>query len=32
MNEGWYRQRVVIPASLLIAAIGLYWTVMRLLT
>ena len=30
MNTGWYRQRVVIPASLLIAAVGLYWTVSRL--
>lgn len=30
MNNGWYRQRVVIPASLLIAAVGLYWTVTRL--
>lgn len=25
----WYRARVVIPASLLIAAVGLYWTVER---
>ena len=31
MRKGWYRQRVVIPASLLIAAIGLYWTVARVL-
>ena len=30
MTKGWYRQRVVIPASLIIAAIGLYWTVIRL--
>lgn len=30
MRKGWYRQRVVIPASLVIAAIGLYWTVARL--
>ena len=30
MKKGWYRQRVVIPASLLIAAIGLYWTATRL--
>lgn len=30
MNKGWYRQRVVIPASIAIAAIGLYWTVTRL--
>ena len=25
-NEPWYRQRIVIPASLAIAAMGLYWT------
>lgn len=30
MNKGWYRHRVVIPASVLIAAIGLYWFVVRL--
>ena len=30
MNKGWYRPRVVIPACLLIAAIGIYWTVARL--
>ena len=30
MKKGWYRQRVVIPASLLIAAIGVYWFVVRL--
>jgi hypothetical protein len=29
MKKGWYHQRVVIPASLLIAAIGLYWTLVR---
>ena len=29
MNKGWYRQRVVIPASMAIAAIGLYWTLVR---
>jgi hypothetical protein len=29
MNKGWYRQRVVIPASIAIAAIGLYWTLVR---
>jgi hypothetical protein len=27
----WYRSRVVIPASLAIAAVGVYWTVARLL-
>jgi hypothetical protein len=30
MKKGWYHQRVVIPASLAITAIGLYWTVARL--
>jgi hypothetical protein len=30
MKKGWYHQRVVIPASLVIAAVGLYWTVARL--
>ena len=29
MNNGWYRPRVVIPASMAIAAIGLYWTLVR---
>ena len=32
MKKGWYRQRVVIPASLVIAAVGLYWTLVRVLT
>ena len=30
MKKAWYRQRVVIPASAAIAAIGIYWTVTRL--
>ena len=30
-TKGWYRHRVVIPASLMIAAIGIYWTITRLL-
>jgi hypothetical protein len=30
MNKSWYHQRVVIPASISIAAVGLYWTVTRL--
>lgn len=30
MKKGWYRQRVVIPASVLIAMVGLYWTIVRL--
>ena len=29
MNKGWYRRRVVIPASMVIAAVGLYWTLVR---
>ncbi len=32
MKKRWYRQRVVIPASLVIAAVGLYWTLVRVLT
>jgi len=32
MKKGWYRQRVVIPASVMIAAVGVYWTVTRLLS
>ena len=30
-HDGWYHQRIVVPASLAIAAVGLYWTVTRLL-
>jgi len=30
-HRGWYHRRVVVPASLAIAAVGLYWTVTRLL-
>ena len=29
-DRPWYRPRVVVPASLAIAAVGLYWTVTRL--
>ncbi len=29
-DRPWYRRRVVLPASALIAAVGLYWTVERL--
>ena len=29
MKKGWYHQRVVIPASIAIAAIGIYWTLVR---
>jgi hypothetical protein len=28
-RQSWYRQRVVVPASCLIAAVGLYWSVER---
>jgi hypothetical protein len=31
-HHAWYHQRVVVPASLCIAAIGVYWTVTRVLT
>jgi hypothetical protein len=30
-HRPWYHQRVVVPASLVIAAIGLYWTITRAL-
>ena len=30
MRKPWYRARVVIPASIVIAAIGVYWTIVRL--
>ena len=29
-NKPWYRQRIVVPASLLIAAIALYWFLQRI--
>jgi len=29
-NKPWYRRRIVIPGSLLIAAVGLYWAIERL--
>ena len=32
LGKDWYRQRVVVPVSLAIAATGVYWTVERLLT
>jgi hypothetical protein len=28
-KQAWYRQRVVVPVSCLIAAVGLYWSVQR---
>jgi HupE / UreJ protein len=30
-HRAWYHQRIVVPASLCIAAIGMYWTVTRVL-
>jgi hypothetical protein len=30
VKRGWYRQRVVIPASLVIAAVAVYWTIVRI--
>lgn len=30
-NKTWYRTRIVIPASATVAAVGLFWTVQRLL-
>ena len=30
-HESWYHRRVVMPASLAIAAIGIYWTIARVL-
>ena len=30
-NYPWYRKRIVIPASVLIAATGLFWTVQRII-
>lgn len=30
-NKSWYRPRVVIPASATVAAVGLFWTVQRVL-
>jgi len=30
-SQTWYRQRVTIPASCLIAAVGLYWSVERMM-
>jgi hypothetical protein len=30
-NKGWYRPRIVIPASGAIAAVGLFWTVQRVM-
>ena len=29
MKKGWYRHRVVIPASVIIAMVGMYWTIAR---
>jgi hypothetical protein len=29
MRRGWYRPRVVVPASVAIALVGIYWTITR---
>ena len=29
-QRAWYRAMVVVPASLVIAAVGIYWTITRL--
>jgi hypothetical protein len=31
-HRAWYRQAIVVPASVLIAGVGVYWTVTRLLS
>jgi hydrogenase/urease accessory protein HupE len=31
-NRPWYRARIVVPASGLISAVGLYWTIERIVT
>ena len=31
VQKEWYRQRVAMPLSILIAAVGLFWTVERLM-
>jgi len=28
-SQSWYRQRVIVPASCLIAAVGVYWSIQR---
>ncbi|HEV8581746.1 MAG TPA: HupE/UreJ family protein [Thermoanaerobaculia bacterium] len=28
-SQGWYRQRVIVPASCLIAAVGAFWSIQR---
>jgi hypothetical protein len=30
-REPWYRRRIVVPASLAIAAVGFYWSIQRVL-
>ena len=29
-NKPWYRRRIVVPLSLAIAAVGLYWAIQRI--
>ena len=30
-EKAWYRSRIVVPASLAIAAVGFYWAIQRVL-
>jgi ABC-type uncharacterized transport system permease subunit len=30
-HHAWYHRRIVVPASLAIASVGLYWTIVRAL-
>jgi len=30
-NRDWYRSRIVVPASMMIACTAVYWTIQRLL-
>ncbi len=32
IGQDWYRQRVVVPVSTAIAAVGMFWTVQRVLS
>ena len=32
VDRDWYRQRVVVPVSTAIAAVGLFWTIQRVLS
>ena len=32
LHRAWYRRRVAMPLSVAIALVGIYWTIMRLIT